>query len=208
MQSNIQLHNTEYQLVHRTWLLLYTFQQPGVLCRSSWGCHLVILLWLRDAISQSPFSIRPFMMVNSSLYEQYNCRSMGRCLLTLVIRIWLYVPQRWTFSRLTGLNSTNSSLTSMTSKSMIWLSLPIERGHLLSVWEWVISKFNGTSTRKRSHSAKTGIYCPMSLNRVYQKRMLWANECKVQGKMSSHILKKSPVMNKVMPTMVRDPLKY
>ncbi len=33
----------------------------------------------------------------------------------------------------------------------------------------------------------------MSLNRVHQKRMLWLNGCEVQGKISSHILKKSPI---------------
>ncbi len=58
---------------------------------------------------------------------------------------------------------------------------------------WVISKFNGTPTPKGSYSAKTGVNCTMSLSRVYQKRIPWSNECKVQGKMSSHILKKSPI---------------
>ncbi len=38
--------------------------------------------------------------------------------------------------------------------------------------EWLISKFNGTSTPKGSYSAKTGVNCPMSLNRVHKKRML------------------------------------
>ncbi len=54
----------------------------------------------------------------------------------------------------------------------------------------MISKFNGTSTPIGSYSAKTGVNYPMSLNRVHWKRMLWSNECKVQGKMASHILKK------------------
>ncbi len=36
----------------------------------------------------------------------------------------------------------------------------------------MISKFNGTSTPKRSYSAKTGVDCPVSLNRVHYKR-LW-----------------------------------
>ncbi len=62
--------------------------------------------------------------------------------------------------------------------------------------EWVISKFNGTLTPKGSYSAKTCV-----------NWMLWSNECKVQDKTSSHILKKSPAMNKVMPTMVRGQLK-
>ncbi len=55
----------------------------------------------------------------------------------------------------------------------------------------MILQFNGTSTPKGSHSAKTDVNCPMSLNRVHYKRMLWSNECKVQRKMSSHLLKKS-----------------
>ncbi len=33
--------------------------------------------------------------------------------------------------------------------------------------EWVISKFNGTSTPKGSYRAKTGVKCTMSLSRVY-----------------------------------------
>ncbi len=33
--------------------------------------------------------------------------------------------------------------------------------------EWVISKFNGTSTPTGSYSAKTGVNCTMSLSRVY-----------------------------------------
>ena len=53
----------------------------------------------------------------------------------------------------------------------------------------MISKFNGTSTPKGSSSAKTGVNYPMSPNRVHQKIMPCSNECKVQGKMSSHILK-------------------
>ncbi len=59
--------------------------------------------------------------------------------------------------------------------------------------EWVISKFNGKSTPKGSYSAKTAVNCHRSLNRVHYQRMLWSNECKVQGKMSSHILKKRPI---------------
>ncbi len=35
------------------------------------------------------------------------------------------------------------------------------------VSEWVISKFNGTSTPKGSYSAKTGVNCTRSLSRVY-----------------------------------------
>ncbi len=31
----------------------------------------------------------------------------------------------------------------------------------------MISKFNGTSTPKGSYSAKTGVNCPVSLNRVH-----------------------------------------
>ncbi len=57
----------------------------------------------------------------------------------------------------------------------------------------MISKFNGTSTPKGSYSANTGVNYPMSLNRVHQKRMPLSNECKGQGKMSSHILQKSPI---------------
>ncbi len=57
----------------------------------------------------------------------------------------------------------------------------------------MISQFNGILTPNRSCSAKTGVNYPMSLNIVHQKRMLWSNECKVQGKMLSHILKKSPI---------------
>ncbi len=33
--------------------------------------------------------------------------------------------------------------------------------------EWVISRFNDTSTPKGSYSAKTGVNCPKSLNRVH-----------------------------------------
>ncbi len=73
--------------------------------------------------------------------------------------------------------------------------------------DWVISKFNGTSAPKASYSAKTGVNYPMSLNWVHWKRILWSNECKVKGKMSSHILKKSPAMSQVMPTRVRGQLK-
>ncbi len=57
----------------------------------------------------------------------------------------------------------------------------------------MISQFNGTSTAKGSYSTKTGINYPMNLNRVHYKRMSCPNECKVQGKMTSHILKKSSI---------------
>ncbi len=54
----------------------------------------------------------------------------------------------------------------------------------------MISKFNGTSTPKWSYSAKTDVNYPMSLTES-TRRMLWSNGCKVQGKISSHILKKN-----------------
>ncbi len=38
--------------------------------------------------------------------------------------------------------------------------------------------------------------------------MLWSNECKVQDKVSSHILKKSPAMNKVSPAMNKEKAHY
>ncbi len=45
-----------------------------------------------------------------------------------------------------------------------WEKIPWENPW---VSEWVISKFNGTSTPKGSYSAKTVVNCPMSLNRVH-----------------------------------------
>ncbi len=59
------------------------------------------------------------------------------------------------------------------------------RGNFVNgLGEWVISKFNSTPTPKGSYSAKTGVNCPMSPNRVHQKCMPWSNECKVQDKTS------------------------
>ena len=38
---------------------------------------------------------------------------------------------------------------------------------MMMIMMMMISKFNGTSTLKGSYSAKAGVNCPMSLNRVH-----------------------------------------
>ncbi len=88
------------------------------------------------------------------------------------------------------------------SKTKQWMTCDhVVSGHMMQTFywrnlllgwvsEWVISNFTGTPTPKGSHSAKTRANCTMSPNRVHQKRISWSNECKVQGKTSSHILKK------------------